>query len=90
MKIVHEAGSPLSDPMPSEPSRAGAGAAAVPSITGDWSVLAYVVEKSRGRNEEQVAGHGTAEIEQAVVVAGRAADEHVVQHLFDRIRGERA
>ena len=86
VKIVHEAGSPLSDPMPSEPSRAGAGAAALVSGTrfaSDRSVVSDVVEKGRRWNEEQVAGFGKAEIQQAVIVAGRAADEHVLQHLLD-------
>ena len=41
------------------------------------------VQKCRGRHEEQVSGDGAAEIEQPVVIAGRTADEHVLEHLLD-------
>ena len=58
-------------------------------MPGDWSVFADVVEKGRRRNEEQVAGFGKAEIQQAVIIARRAADEHVLQHLFDGPRRTR-
>ena len=44
-------------------------------------------EQRGGRHEEQGAGHRVAKIEQPIVVAGRAADKHVFQHLLDRLRG---
>ncbi|SOY97263.1 hypothetical protein CBM2599_B51009 [Cupriavidus taiwanensis] len=37
-------------------------------------------------DKEQAAGDSPAEIEQPVVVAGRPADEHVLEHLLDRGR----
>ena len=47
------------------------------------SVFGHVLQKCRGRHEEQVSGDGAAEVEQPVVVAGRPADEHVLEHLLD-------
>ena len=41
-----------------------------------------VVEEVGGRHEEQGAGDRGGEVEDAVVVAGRVADEHVAQHLL--------
>ena len=76
--------------MPSEPSRTGvadrAGAAADAAARRcrcSGLVVADVFQECRGRHEEQVAGHGAAEIQQTVVIAGRPADEHVLQHLLD-------
>ena len=80
--------------MPSEPSRtdgmdeegsATAGAAG-DSATAGWSsslVFGHVLQKRRRRHEEQISGDGAAEVEQPVVVAGRPADEHVLEHLLD-------
>src|SRR6266849_6479542 len=44
------------------------------------------LEKILRRHEEEVTGDGAAEIEEPVIVAWRAADEHVLQHLLDRAR----
>src|ERR1700733_1101197 len=49
-------------------------------------VLAHGFQECCGRSKKQVPSDGAAEIEQPVVVAGRAANEHVVEHLFDSIR----
>ncbi len=46
-------------------------------------VFGHGLQKCRGRYEEQVSGDGTAEVEQSVVVTGRPADEHVLEHLLD-------
>jgi hypothetical protein len=46
------------------------------------------LQKRRGRHEEQTSGDGAAEVEQPVVVAGRAADEHVLS-ICSMMRGER-
>src|SRR5208282_6044814 len=46
-------------------------------------VFGDVLQKRRRRHKEQVSGHGAAEVEQPVVVAGRPADEHVLEHPFD-------
>src|SRR6202162_1346662 len=43
-------------------------------------VFVHVLQKCRGRHEEQVSGDGAAEVEQPVVVAGRPPDEHVLEH----------
>src|SRR5579871_6722569 len=40
-------------------------------------------QKCCGGSKKHVSGHGAAEIEQAVIVAGRPAHEHVFEHLFD-------
>src|SRR5262245_27529083 len=45
-----------------------------------------VFEECGGWREEEVAGHGTAEIQQPVVIAGWPADEHVHEHLLNRSR----
>src|SRR5215469_1073568 len=42
-----------------------------------------VVEKGGGGNEKQISGHCGAEVQDAIVVAGWSADEHVLEHLFD-------
>src|SRR3954462_10492872 len=42
-----------------------------------------VVEKCSGRYEEEPAGNGSTEIEYAVVIARRAPDKHVLQHLLN-------
>src|ERR1700693_1802061 len=46
-------------------------------------IFGHVLQKCRRRHKEQVSGHGTAEVQEPVVVAGRAPDEHVLDHLFD-------
>src|SRR5580704_12522438 len=46
-------------------------------------VFGHILQKRRGWHEEQVSGDGAAEVEYPVVVAGRPADEHVVEHLLD-------
>src|SRR5467141_4708072 len=43
-----------------------------------------VLQEGRRRHEEQVPGYRMAEVEQPVVIAGWIADEHVLQHFFDR------
>src|SRR5205807_5198083 len=43
-----------------------------------------VLQEGRGRHEEEVPGDRTAEVEQPVVIARWIADEHVLQHFFDR------
>ena len=77
--------------MPSEPSCAdgmdGEGSAAGGAAGGLRNrrlVFGHGLQKCRGRHEEQVSGDGAAEVEQPVVVAGRPADEHVLEHLLDR------
>src|SRR5882762_6875976 len=46
-------------------------------------VLGHVIQKCRRWHEEQVSSDGTAEVEQAIVIAGRPANEHVLEHLLD-------
>ena len=46
--------------------------------------------KSAVGHEEQGAGHRRGEVQDAVVGAGRVADEHVAQHLLGHVRGPRA
>ena len=50
----------------------------------DSLIFVEVFQKCRRRHEEQISGDGAAEIKQPIVVAGRAADEHVLEHLLDR------
>ena len=75
--------------MPSEPSRGGAGCggrvwrAGKPALPARASSPTFSRKVADG-HEEQIAGLGDAEIQQTVVIAGRAADEHVLQHLLDR------
>src|SRR5208337_5537228 len=47
-------------------------------------VFGYVFQECRGGREKQVSSDGPTEIEQSVVIAGRAANEHVLQHLLNR------
>src|SRR5262245_57661747 len=49
-------------------------------------VGADAVEERSGRNEEQASGDRSAEVEDAVVVAGRPSNEHVLEHLLDGAR----
>ena len=49
-------------------------------------VRRHFLEECRGRHEEEIAGHRAAEVEQPVVIAGRTADEHVLEHLLDGAR----
>ena len=70
--------------MPSEPSRRDAlGCGASPADAAGGASTGDVLEKIGGRHKEQVAGDRAAEIEDAVVIAGRLADEHVFEHLLD-------
>src|SRR5439155_17148562 len=43
-----------------------------------------VLQEGRGRHEEEVPGDRTAEVEQPVIIARWIADEHVLEHFFDR------
>ena len=43
-------------------------------------------EKLQGRCEEEAAGNGVGEVQQAIVGAGRPADDHVFQHQLHRAR----
>src|ERR1700756_1428153 len=45
-----------------------------------------IFEERGGRDEKQISRDRGAEIKNAVVIAGRAADEHVFQHLLDGAR----
>src|SRR5437667_12571081 len=45
-----------------------------------------VLQEGRGRHEEEVPGDRTAEVEQPVIIARWIADEHVLEHFFDRAR----
>ena len=89
VQIVHDRGFPFSEPMPSEPSGAGEvgceGSAADAKADGsaEPGVGRHLVQECRRRHKEQVAGDGPAEIENAVVIARRPADKHVLQHLLD-------
>src|ERR1700687_187438 len=47
------------------------------------------LQQVQGRDEEEVTGQGAAEVQQTIVVTGRAAHEHVLQHLLDRARRAR-
>src|SRR5579864_8086808 len=42
-----------------------------------------IIEERDGRNEEQTSRDRGAEVENAVVITGRTADEHVFEHLFN-------
>src|SRR2546426_9069710 len=46
-------------------------------------VACHALHEGRGWHEEEIASDSTAEVQQFVVVAGRPADEHVLQHLLD-------
>src|ERR1700690_2097553 len=50
-------------------------------------VVAHGFQKCCGRSKKHVSRDGAAEIEQAVIVAGRPAHEHVFEHLFDGAGG---
>src|SRR6516164_7239298 len=49
-------------------------------------VAVDALQEGRGRREKKIAADGSAEVEQPVVVAGRPANEHVLEHLLDRSR----
>ena len=51
--------------------------------SGHGLVRRDVVEKRCSRDVEQATRDRRAEVENAIVIAGRSADEHVLQHLFD-------
>src|SRR6478609_1400925 len=55
-------------------------------LRGGRSVRRDFLEECRGRHEEEIAGHCPAEVEQPVVISGRTADEHVLEHLLDGAR----
>src|SRR5208282_6045143 len=44
------------------------------------TVFSYGLQEARGGDEKQAPGRRAAEVEQPVVVARRAADEHVLEH----------
>src|ERR1700724_777250 len=46
-------------------------------------VVSHAFQKCYGRSKQHVSRDSAAEIEQAVIVAGRPAHEHVFEHLFD-------
>src|SRR5271156_843489 len=46
-------------------------------------VVAQGFQKCHGRGKKHASGDGAAEIENAVVIAGRPPDEHVFEHLFN-------
>src|ERR1700730_17775154 len=48
-------------------------------------VVAHGFKKCCGRSKKHISRDGTAEIEQAVIIAGRPAHEHVFEHLFDGV-----
>src|SRR5262249_55941297 len=43
-------------------------------------------QECHGWDEEQDSGHRSAEVEQPIIIAGRAADEHVLDHLLGHRR----
>src|ERR1700674_3970782 len=57
-------------------------------VYGTWRrhrygvVVAHGFQECCGRSKKHVSRDGAAEIEQAVIVAGRPAHEHVFEHLF--------
>src|SRR6516225_2533976 len=58
-------------------------------LPGRRSIASDIVQESRGRHKEQIAGLGETEIEQTIAIAGWAADEHIFQHLLDGSRRTR-
>src|SRR3974390_1939452 len=50
---------------------------------GRWLIGSDIVEERGGWDKEQISRDRGAEIEDVVVIAGRAADEHIFQHLLD-------
>src|SRR5579871_800279 len=46
-------------------------------------VVAHGFQECCGRSKKHVSSDRAAEIEQAVIVAGRPAHEHVFEHVFD-------
>ena len=76
--------------MLSEPSFSsgteGEGSAGAAAADDDYSqvVFAHIFQKSGGWSEEQASGDRMAEVEQPIVVARWAANEHVLEHLLDR------
>src|SRR2546426_5477483 len=56
---------------------------------GNWSLGDERLQQVQGRRKEEAAGDRPTEIEQAIVVARRTANEHILQHLFDRARRAR-
>src|SRR5215469_1667144 len=47
-------------------------------------VFAQDLQKCGRRSKKQVPRHGSTEVEEAVVVAGGSANEHILNHLLDR------
>ena len=87
-------------PMPSDPSpeslespESGVGVAVGRGLAGAGVAvqrLAFIVGREAlqqlpGRDEEQRAGDGRGEVEDAVGVAGRVSDEHVREHQLDQL-----
>src|SRR5262249_1557638 len=52
-----------------------------------WLVGRDAVKESGGRGEEKTPGDRRAEVEGAIVITGRAANEHVFKHFFDGTGG---
>src|SRR5262249_57103064 len=48
--------------------------------------LLHGFQERLGWTEEQGPGHGAAEVKQPIIIAGRAADEHVLDHLLGHPR----
>src|SRR5208283_4202751 len=48
-------------------------------------VFGYIFQECHRGREKQVSRDGATEVEQPIVIAGRAANEHVLKHLFNRI-----
>src|SRR5271169_1802812 len=46
-------------------------------------IFGHILQECRRRHEKQISSDSAAEVEQPVVVARWAADEHVLKHLFD-------
>src|SRR5258705_6359878 len=59
---------------------------------GGWAVggdrrrlVAFdALQEGRGRGKEKISADRPAEVQEPIVIAGRAADEHVLEHLLDR------
>jgi hypothetical protein len=95
MKIIHTGFSPLREPTPSEPSSAGAVDGAGSSVDPAAGIAAAAaVSFTDSRNvadgtKNRGSGHRAAEVEQPIIIAGRATDEHVLGHICSVTRGVR-
>src|ERR1700722_13989481 len=50
---------------------------------GSELVRRGTVEERGGRDEKEISSNGCAEIEDAIVIAGRLPDEHIFKHPLD-------